>query len=210
MFRDKLKVLRKQMGLTQSELASVIGFSQQAVASWEMGRSFPDEKTLPRIAQYFRVSLDELLDCPPPPSIKGVRIPILGSIIAGVPLEAIENIDGWEEIPQRMASQGEFFALRVKGSSMEPVMNEGDIIIVKRQADCNSGEIAVVYVNGDEATLKKVQKSPDGITLIAYNPSVYEPHFYSKKDIRTLPVSIFGVVVELRRSFSPVGFRYYE
>lgn len=208
MFHDKLKRLRKQHGITQAGLASILGFSQQAVASWEMGRSFPDEKTLPRIAQYFRVSLDELLDCPLPPSSQTVRIPILSSIIAGVSLESIKNIDGEEEIPQHMAAQGEFFALRVKDPSMEPFMNEGDVVIVKRQADCASGEIALVNVAGAEAALKKVQKTPNGMTLIAYNPSVYEPHFYSMKDIRTLPVTIFGVVVELRRRFSPAGFRH--
>lgn len=210
MFRDKLKVLRKQIGLTQADLANALGFSQQAIGSWETGRAFPDERTLPRIAKYFGVSIDDLLDCPSPkPKAKGVRIPILGTVIAGVPLEAIEDIIGWEEIPQRMASQGEFFGLQIKGNSMEPVMEEGDIIIVKRQADCNTGDIAVVFINGDESTVKRVQKTPEGIILHAYNPDVYPSHFYSNKDIRTLPVRIWGVVIELRRSLSPVGFRYY-
>lgn len=62
----------------------------------------------------------------------------------------------------------------------------------------DSGDIAIVMVNGDEATVKRVKKQEDGITLIATNTSVYEPHFYSNQEIRDLPVRILGKVVELR------------
>ena len=81
---------------------------------------------------------------------------------------------------------------------MEPRMMEGDVVIVRRQDDVDSGDVAIVLVNGDEATVKRVKKQEEGITLIATNTSVYEPHFYSNKEIAELPVRILGRVVELR------------
>lgn len=128
----------------------------------------------------------------------GVRIPVLGRVVAGIPIEAIEEVIDWEEIPQRLAASGKFFALRVCGHSMEPRILEGDVVIVRQQEDVESGDIAIVMVNGDEATVKRVKKQEDGITLIATNTSVYEPHFYSNQEIRDLPVRILGKVVELR------------
>ena len=81
---------------------------------------------------------------------------------------------------------------------MEPRMLDGDVVIVRRQDDVDSGDVAIVLVNGNEATVKRVKKQEDGITLIATNTSVYEPHFYSNKEIQSLPVQILGKVVELR------------
>lgn len=75
---------------------------------------------------------------------------------------------------------------------------EGDVVIVRRQDDVESGDIAIVLVNGNEATVKRVKKQEDGITLIATNTSVYEPHYYSNKEIEELPVRILGKVIELR------------
>lgn len=198
---NKLKELRKARGMTQAELGTLLGFSQQTIASWEIGRTDIPTETLARIAGMFGISTDKLLGIEPPPEVpKGVKIPVLGSIIAGIPIEAITEIDDYEEIPEAMARTGEFFALRVRGDSMEPVLYEGDRVICKRVPAADDGDIAVVLINGYEATLKKVYTSPAGVTLVAYNPDVYEPHFYSNKEVRTLPLEIQGVVVEMRRT----------
>lgn len=135
--------------------------------------------------------------------IKGVRIPVLGSIVAGTPLEAVElrDEDDWEEIHPDLAATGDFFALRVKGSSMEPRIAEGDVVIVRQQPDVDSGSLAVIMINGNEATLKKVTKHENGIMLTATNVSVYEPHFYSAEEVESLPVQVIGKVVELRAKF---------
>lgn len=82
---------------------------------------------------------------------------------------------------------------------MEPKILEGDVVIVRQQDDVDNGDIAIVLVNGDEATVKRIKKQAEGITLIATNISVYEPHFYSNQEIRVLPVRVIGKVVELRR-----------
>ena len=129
---------------------------------------------------------------------QAVKIPVLGTVVAGLPMEAIENIVDYEEITPALAAQGEFFALRIKGQSMEPRICEGDVVIVKKQEDIESGDTAIVLVNGGEATVKKVKKTEEGIMLIANNMAVYSPHFYSNKDIESLPVQIIGKVVELR------------
>ena len=129
---------------------------------------------------------------------KGIRIPVLGRVAAGIPIEAITNIEDWEEIPQSMAKTGEYFALKIAGKSMEPRMMDGDVVIVRRQPDVDSGDIAVVLVNGNDATVKQISKSDAGLTLIGWNPSVYIPKTYNKKECQELPVTILGKVVEIR------------
>lgn len=130
-----------------------------------------------------------------------VRIPVLGRVVAGIPLEAITDIIDYEEIPPSMARTGKFFALQVRGKSMEPTLRNGDVVIVRQQPNVENGEIAIVLVNGDEATVKEVKESPAGITLIGHNVAVYTPHFYTRDQIESLPITILGKVVELRRKF---------
>ena len=99
-----------------------------------------------------------------------------------------------------MATTGEFFGLRLKGASMEPRMREGDVVIVRKQSDAETGDTVVAMVNGDSATVKRIKKGPSGITLIPNNPA-YDPMFYSNDEIAALPVRILGKVVELRAKF---------
>ncbi len=215
-FNDKIKNLRLARNLTQSDVAKGISLpnnkklSTSAIGMYEQGRRKPSFEVLEAFADFFNVDLNSLSDNYSPQTSntpinfyppKGVRIPILGYVIAGVPIDAVEEILGYEEISSDMAATGEFFCLKIKGDSMEPTFTEGDIIVVRQQPDVESNEIAVVLVNGDEGTVKQIKKSDAGITLIGFNVSVYPPHFYSNKDIESLPVSIIGKVIELRRSF---------
>ncbi|WP_293997626.1 S24 family peptidase [uncultured Megasphaera sp.] len=202
----KLKKLRENRGMTQAELGKALDISPSAIGMYEQGRRIPDISTLKKISSFFSVSVDYLIENnlqndankTPPSSGKGIRIPVLGRVVAGIPIEAVEEILDYEEITPELAATGEFFALKIRGHSMEPRMMEGDVVIVRRQDDVDSGDVAIVLVNGDEATVKRVKKQPEGITLIATNTSVYEPHFYSNKEIADLPVRILGRVVELR------------
>jgi len=222
MLGRKLKELREQKRMSQAELANILDVAQQTVASWERDNSSPNYEILKKIAKYFYVSTDYLLGNVNPETLRaymdeqllsdgphpaeeiqwvkhGIKIPVLGTIVAGIPLEAVQEILDYEEIPAAMAKHGEYFALRVKGRSMEPNYIEGDTVIVRKEHTVDSGRVAVVLINGEEATLKKVKISPEGITLIGFNPVVYEPHYYSNKEIKELPVQIIGEVVELRR-----------
>jgi len=131
---------------------------------------------------------------------KGIKIPVLGRIQAGVPIEAVQDILDYEEITPEMASSGEFFALIIKGSSMEPKMSEGDAVIVRKQSDVTSGDTAVVIVNDHDATVKRLIKKENGIMLQATNPA-HEPLYFTQNEIRDLPVVVVGRVMELRAKF---------
>ena len=112
----------------------------------------------------------------------------------------IEEIIDYEEIPIEMAKNGEYFALQIKGDPMEPKFSAGDVVIVRKQEDVDNGDIAIVLVNGNEATVKKIRKFDGGINLIPTN-SNYDVITYTNAQIEQLPVRIIGKVVELRAKF---------
>lgn len=201
MTAQRLRELRKSHNITQVKLAKMLNVSQGAITNWEQGKSCPDFENQQRLADIYGISLDELLgrDVPSPRS-NGVKIPVLGKVQAGIPIDAIEEILDYEEITPEMASQGKHFGLMVRGDSMYPRIVEGDVVIVRCQSDIDNGDIAVVLVNGNDATVKKVKKSPQGITLIPLNPA-YDYINYTNEDIEKLPVQILGKVVELRGKF---------
>ena len=198
---NNLKIARKAKGLTQVEVANAIGLTQSGYSFWENGKAKIDQDQLLKLAQLFDVSTDYLLGKETAPASKAVRVPVLGDVAAGIPIEAVENIIGWEEISDDLAATGEFFALRVKGSSMEPRIKEGDVVIVRRQEDANTGDTAVVIVNGDSATVKRIKKEPDGSLWLLPNNPAYDPQHFSPAEIIEKPVSILGKVVELRGKF---------
>jgi repressor LexA len=193
-FKDSLRRARKKKGLTQSDMAKLTGLKVSTISMYENGNREPNFETLELLADFFNIDMDTLLD----KEKKGIRIPVLGKVAAGIPIEAITDIEDWEEIPQSMSKTGEYFALKIAGKSMEPRMMDGDVVIVRRQPDVDSGDIAVVLVNGNDATVKQISKSDAGLTLIGWNPSVYTPKTYNKKECKELPVSILGKVIEIR------------
>ena len=214
-FANNLKNLRAMKCISQAKLADVFGFTQQAVGRWEQGQFTPDYDTLVKLSKFFNVSTEYLLgrsdsptgscfvDIAHPPKEKTTRIPVLGRVAAGIPIEAIEDIIDYEELDTSLPQfhTGIFFGLVVRGHSMTPTLRDKDVIIIRQQEDIDSGDIAVVLVGNEDATVKEVKKGVQGITLIGHNPSVYTPTFYSNKEIQTLPVRILGKVVELRRRF---------
>lgn len=202
MFR--LKALRTARGLRQIDFAKEMGILQSTLSSWENGRYEPDNEMLVKMANYFNVSVGYLLgreDEITPKSTGGAIIPVLGDVAAGIPIEAVENVVDHEEIDTALASTGEFFALRIKGSSMEPRIREGDVVIVRKQTFADTGDTAIILVNGDSATCKKIKKEEDGSLWLIPNNPAYESRHFSPAEIQQLPVSIIGKVVELRGKF---------
>ena len=198
----RLKESRSSIGYSQQKLAEKIGVSRSTIAMWETGGSQPDNEALVKLSSVLDVSIDYLLGQTPNPAVKpastAVRINVYGSVPAGIPIEAIEDIIDWEEIPSSMTVGGqEYIGLRVKGDSMYPKYMDGDTLIIQLQPDCESGQDAVVYINGYDATLKKVIKKQDCIILQPLNPA-YEPRVCSYND-EDEPVKILGIVVEIRR-----------
>lgn len=197
----KLKELRNNKNLTQADIAKYLNITPQAYANYEREERTPDIKTCKLLASLFGVSIEVLLGDKPLKESKGIKIPVLGVIPAGIPIEAIEDILDYEEISEDMARKGEYFALKVRGDSMQPVINNGDIVIVKQQNDAESGKICVVMINGYDATLKRIKKEQDGIWILPENPYCdFKPTFFTNKEIISTPVRIIGIAVEIRRS----------
>lgn len=211
-FGERLRQLRAVSKMSQRELAQRIGMSKSSVSMFESGDREPGLETLEAIADTFNVDLDYLMG---KSDIRNrmqaelarsgydsgsARIPVLGTIRAGLPLDAVENILDWEEIPQALARDGEYFALRITGDSMEPRIREGDVVIVRKQEQVDNGDVAVVMINGDEATIKRYYKRETGVSLVAYNPA-YDPLHYSPEEVEELPVRVYGKVIELRGKF---------
>lgn len=199
---NQLRALRKERGLTLKQIGAEIGVSESTVSLYEVGKREPDLTTVRKLAAFYGVSIDYLLGLPfgsSPSSANVVRVPILGTIPAGIPLEAVEDIIDWEEIPADMARGGkEYFGLKVRGDSMSPRYEDGDVLILRKQDTCDSGQDCAVIVNGGEATFKRVRITSSGVALHPLNPN-YETLFFTNSEVSELPVRILGVVVELRR-----------
>jgi len=127
------------------------------------------------------------------------RVPVLGRIPAGNPLDAIEEIEDYEEIPADWVAGGkEYFALKIRGNSMEPKYLDGDTVIFLKAQDCDSGAECAVIINGEDATFKKVRKGQGGIIVQPLNPS-YDPIHYTNRQIEELPVRIIGIAKRILR-----------
>ena len=200
---ERIKEERLKKDVSQATIAELCCVSQQAVGKWEKESASPSLETLQVLADYFGVTVDYLLCRDNKKTLsengerKGVRIPVYGRIAAGIPISAIQEIIDYEEIPEDMLQHGEYIALKVKGDSMEPRIADGDVVIIRVQETVENGEVAAVYVNGNDVTLKRLRKENNGIWLIGNNPA-FQPIFYSRKDCEELPVRILGKMVELR------------
>lgn len=208
MIGEKIRDLRKNNHWSQEKLSNLLNqefglkTDRAMISKWEIGYQTPVMYTISCLAKIFNVSIDYLnggADIKQSTS-KGVSIPVLGYVRAGIPIEAVEEILGYEEISREMANTGEFFSLSIKGDSMEPKISEGDVVIVRKQEVVENGELAVVLVDGKDAMVKKFYKTENGVALISTNPA-YDPFTYSKQEVDCLPVRIIGKVVELRAKF---------
>ena len=196
MFYDVFLELCRMRGESPSKALENMGMSKSSVTKWKKV-SAPTESTLGKIANYFGVDVSIFRE----QAADVARVPVLGSVPAGIPIEAIEDVVDWEEIPKTMLNGGkEYFALRVQGVSMWPKFMDGDTVIVRKTNACHSGDYCVVYVDGMDATLKKVilDDATRSICLAPENQN-YFPKTYTQEEVEELPVTIAGVVVELRR-----------
>ena len=207
---DLIKEICVEKDISLSELARRTDMAKSAISRYfNKTRQFPLNR-VNDFAKALNTTPEYLLDVTPKQisssesssshKIKAFKIPVLGDVAAGIPIEAVESILDYEEIDEELASKGEFFGLRIKGNSMAPRIQSGDVVIVRVQSDAESGDIVIAKVNGDNACCKRLLKHADGITLLSFNQD-YEPLSFNKQDIVSLPVSIIGKVVELRGKF---------
>lgn len=192
---------RKNMSLTQLELAKILDISTSTIGMYEQGRRTPPIDSLVKLAATFDIDLQELTHSGNLMEEKKEvydeyqRVPIVGTIAAGYPILAVENIEGY--FPMDVNS-GADFALKVKGDSMiEAGINEGDIVFIKKQSELNNRDIGAFLVD-DEATLKRFHKDDDSITLIPANQA-YDLIRFDKDEIENniTRVKVLGKMVGL-------------
>ena len=195
MFAQRLRALRKEKNLTLDELAARYqaqyggGLSKGTLSRYENGRQQPLSTVVSNLAQLLGCSADYLLredysqypNIIPTPNLG--KIPILGTIAAGSPILAEENIEEYVDFAQCKTD----FALRVKGSSMiNANIRDGDIVFIQQQPDVDDGQIAAVLID-EEATLKRVYHQQHAITLVAENPR-FAPMTFSETDDRNIRI----------------------
>lgn len=191
-----IKDLLDMKNISQKDLADMTGITEATISRYINGTREPKGSLLRLIADRLNVSVDYLMGAEDVRNGKYL-IPVFGQVAAGNPIFASDEVVDYEEIPIEWKGKGEFFAVRLKGDSMLPRFAEGDVVIVRKQDSVDSGDLAIVLVNGDEATFKKVEKLDNGLMLIGFNSS-YIPKVYTNDDIERLPVKIIGKVVEAR------------
>lgn len=213
-------------GKTVSDVVKGTGINYSTLSNWKRRNNKLSAKNAQKIADFFGVSIDYLMtgEQKDPQDVyvsiddvvevneEGVRnrmeqynsrlkhrlIPVFGRVAAGIPLSAIQEILDWEELDD--SYHGEFFGLKVVGDSMSPRIEEGDTLIVKSQPDAESGDIVIAQINGDQATVKKLIKHQNGISLVPLNLN-YSVLYFSAEEVESLPVRIIGKVVENRQKF---------
>lgn len=221
---DKINVLLKEHGMTGAELMREIGIKSTGTYSqWNKGLSKVSNKNLKKVAEFFNVPVTAIMDdddVPAKPDSPaktggdvpiadwlpsnaipvrpGPMIPVLGRVRCGLPMYAEENICGY--VSYQGNSGEKYFALQATGDSMNAAgICDGDTVIVRQQEIVDPDTIAVVCVNGDEATLKRFRQ--DG-NLVFLSPQSYNPQYKVQVyDLKKTPVHIIGRVMEVRRSF---------
>lgn len=210
---NNVKHLRSIKGISQQSLADKIGVDRSTISRIENGEIETTIDNAIKLAEVFNVNLNELvakdlisfdnasiIDI----SSDTIQIPVLGSIKAGTPIEAQEDILEYVDIPKEWAKGGKtYYGLKISGDSMCPKYNENDIVIFEHIEDFVSAQKkdCAVMVNGFDATFKNVTITENGITLVPLNinnSDNYQPTFYNEEQIKGLPVKIVGIAREKR------------
>lgn len=202
-FYDRISTLCRERGITIKELERTLGIANGYVKHVDQRGTTPSMERIDLFANYFGVSRDFIAGKEIPTTAQpstGVLIPLVGRVAAGLPITAVENVIGQEEITKQLAATGEYFALRIKGDSMSPDIHNGDIVVVRQQNDADNGDVVIAIINGDDGVCKEFRRTPDAVMLISRNPA-YKPMIFTHSEIDTTPVRIIGKVVELRRGF---------
>ncbi len=202
-FKENVRFLRKLKGKSQNEFADDLGYkSFTTVQKWEDGTSYPSLPVVSQIADYFQVSLEMLVYVNLSSITSHVhKVPVLGTVRTGPGILAVENIQGWEYVPDSENSGGEYFYLSVVGDSMiNARIMEGDLLYCKKQSTIENNEIAVVLMNDEEATCKRVIFKGDQIVLQPENPE-YEPMVFTQEDVHDGKVKIIGKVLHNKIRF---------
>lgn len=206
MFSDNLKSVREKSGISQAALAKVLNVSQGTIGNWETGKRTPDAEMLKTISKYFRITVDDLIGNDREisnirdviPQDKVHMIPVYATVSAGFGAYAEDNIiDHLPMIIDNPYDVADTIGIRVKGDSMYPKIEDGDIIIVRKQESVDSGSVAVLLLDGEEGLVKKVEYGKDWIELHSFNPE-YKTRRFEGADV--LRLRVVGKVLKVVKS----------
>lgn len=195
---ENIKKLRESHKLTQEEFGKIVGVTDKAVSSWETGAKAPRMGVIQKISDYFNINKSAILDDPIEsnatilPQEKIRMIPVYESVSAGFGAYADNYI--LEYIPLFISSDEEAhntLCIKVQGNSMYPKIEDGDSIQVLKQDWCESGQVAIVLIDDENAVVKKVEYNKSSITLLSFNPE-YAPRVFKGAERDRL--KILGIV----------------
>ena len=196
----RIEKMLNEQGIKRSTMLADLDIPSSTFSTWKKKGSDPDLKSVIKLANYLGVSMDYILNGETGNIQKielddePIQIRVLGKVAAGIPIEAVEDVIGEETISKKMAETGDYFGLRISGDSMEPLIHHGSIVIVRQQDDVENGDIAIVIVNGEDATCKKIEKFENGIMLVPINKA-YKEKFYSNEEIENPHINlVFSMV----------------
>ena len=181
----------------RNDVARDLDLPYTTVTSWCKAEFYPRIDKIQLLANYFGIQKSDLVERKTNKTVTIYKIPILGTVKAGYDWLAEENIVDYITLKEDLPNIKEYYALKITGDSMLPLLSEGDLVIVHDQDDVESGQTAVVLINGEEATVKKVVKTNDGIELHSMNP-YYPTKKFTYEDMKNIPVKIIGRVKEAK------------
>lgn len=195
---ENIKRLRNSHNLTQAELGEIAGVTDKAVSTWEKGEKIPRMGAIQKMADYFGVSKSNIIEDDIPIMKSNISyvidnnmihpIPVFESVSAGFGAYASSDIvDYIPVVIKNPYDVDDTIAIKVTGDSMYPKIEDGDIIVVRRQTSVDSGDIAVVLLDGDEGLVKKVVYGSTWIELHSINPE-YKTKRFDDAEVQRLRV----------------------
>lgn len=204
-FAKNLNYYMSINGKDRNDLARDLDLPYTTITSWCKAEFYPRIDKIQLLANYFDIQKSDLVESKEKLDKLGnpvAEIPLLGTVKAGYDYMAQENWEGMIEVDKNIIKDGsDYFALKIKGDSMSPVLIEDDIVIIKKQEDFENGDLVVAIINGDEATIKKGRKNDTSIVLQPFNTVDYEPLIFTYDEMKNIPVTIVGIVKQLKREF---------
>ncbi len=203
-FSKNLRSLMEKIGKDRKQVCADLGFKYTTFTDWYNGNKYPRIDKIEMLADYFGVLKSDLIedkaDIPQNiiPFSASHKAPIIGSIPAGYPVLAFEDIEGYADIPY--SDEENYFFLRVNGESMKNAgIHTGDLVLIRRQKCADDGQVVAARVNGDEATLKRYKRQGSSVLLLPENPD-FEPRIVPIKDFETGDAEIIGIALEVRHT----------
>jgi len=187
-------------GKSQTDLSDDLDIPLTTISSWVHGNSYPRIEKLAKLAQYFGVSVTDIIGQSAKGESPSTQVAVYSSVHWDGGKLVMKVLNLLEELPARMIKNGKYFGLKLDNDEMSPKLDEGDILIVQETSTVYSGDLVVAAIANDQAIVRKIKHTEFGISLHPFNPNS-ESLFFSHDEIRKLPILIIGKVVEVRRKF---------